>query len=286
MDMRCKICDSPSIDVGTKWGRFEKRNFDLRQCPECHFAWVSDPCTDYSHIYSAAYYRGQGADPLVDYAFELEHPDRTIRRYEWRGIYRAVDSLVPLSSETRWLDFGCGNGGMVRYCRSRKIPAVGFDEGSIVDDARSLGIPILARGDLEGKKFDVITAVEVLEHVESPLEVLRMLREMLTPGGLLFLTTGNAAPYRNCLSSWSYVIPEIHISFFEPETMREALSRAGFRADFRGFLPGFQDVIRFKILKNLGIRTCSLGERLLPWALLAKLADMKHKVTSHPLGWA
>ncbi len=225
-------------------------------------------------------------NPLVDYEFELAHPERTIRQYEWQGIYRVIGSLVPLSPATQWLDFGCGNAGLVRFCRSKQLSAVGFEEGAIADKARAAGIPIMSRANLADQCFDVITAIEVLEHVEDPIAVLRDIRRLLKPGGLFFLTTGNAGPYRGRLSAWSYVTPEIHISFFEPETMRQALTMAGFRAEFRGYMPGFTEIIRFKILKNLRVRTQSAWERALPWALLAKIADARFGVSAHPVAWA
>lgn len=282
----CKICGSPTLDAGTKRGHFEQREFHLRQCSRCHFGFVVDPCTDYARIYSDAYYRGEGADPLVDYEYELEHPERTIRQYEWQGIYRAVQSLAPLSADTQWLDFGCGNGGLVRFCRSKQVPAFGFEEGAIVEKARAVGIPIVPRAGLRDQSFDVITAIEVLEHVDQPLDMLREIRRLLKPDGLFFFTTGNASPYRGSLSSWKYVMPEIHISFFEPETMRQALASTGFRVEFRGYVPGFMDIIRFKILKNLRIRNRAVWERVLPWPLLSRLADARFEISAHPVAWA
>ena len=74
-----------------------------------------------------------------------------------------------------------------------------------------------------------MTAIEVLEHTLEPLAELRRIRKLLRPGGLLFLTTGNAAPFASDLLRWSYIIPEIHISFFEPSTLEYALHAAGFR---------------------------------------------------------
>jgi cyclopropane fatty-acyl-phospholipid synthase-like methyltransferase len=78
---------------------------------------VANPWTDYAKNYDEGYYRGGGADPWIDYVYELEHPEATVRQYEWRGIQRLVDHLCPLTAETQWLDFGCGNGGLVRYVR-------------------------------------------------------------------------------------------------------------------------------------------------------------------------
>src|SRR5262249_15252491 len=132
----------------------------------------------------------------------------TIRNYEWAGILRAIRSLVDLKPETQWLDYGCGNGGLVRYVREHAdCRIVGFDEGWIRDKAVMMGIPYLEKAQLEAYRgaFDVITAIEVLEHIIDPLDVLKQIRMLLKPGGLFFFTTGNAQPFRDQLLSWPYI---------------------------------------------------------------------------------
>ena len=284
----CRICGSQTIPVGTKTGRFRPQEFSLRRCPACGYSYVANPWTDYAAIYSEAYYDGKGADPLVDYRFELDSPDKTIRFYEWRGILTAVKSLVSIQPSTRWLDYGCGNAGLVRYCQSHGLSHVyGFEPGAI-RDAASRVAPLLDEQELARQQgtFDVVTAIEVFEHIEDPLPALKQIRSLLKPGGLLFCTTGNAEPRRPNLIDWQYVVPEIHVSFFEPETLRQAMQKTGFRPEFRGYIPGFTDIIRFKIMKNVRLRSRSGWHNLLPWPLLARLADSRHRVTAHPIGWA
>jgi SAM-dependent methyltransferase len=281
----CKICGSETEPAGSKTGTFRRETFVFRRCPSCRFTFITNPWLDYENIYSADYYAGKGADPLVDYEFELDHPEETIRLYEWRGISAVVGSLTRVEPATTWLDFGCGNGGLVRYCRSRGLQQTfGFEHGAIRDKAARLGVPFLDESELEQRAgaFDVITAIEVLEHLEDPLETLRFLRRLLKPDGLLFLTTGNAAPFAANFLQWKYVVPEVHMSFYEPETLRRALIQAGFRPYFPGYLPGFTDIIRFKILKNLGVKRRSAWHNFLPWALLAHLADSRYRITALP----
>jgi SAM-dependent methyltransferase len=284
----CRVCGGETAAAGSKRGILTGRIFQLRRCAGCGFGFVSDPDEDYARIYDESYYRGEGPDPLVDYLFELEHPEATIRRWEWEGIVEVVRALRPVTPGVRWLDYGCGNGGLVRHLlESRTCEAVGFETGWIAERARARGIPVASAGELASHRgrYDVVSAIEVIEHVVEPLAMLRAARELLKPGGLLFLTTGNAARQAN-LARWNYVIPEIHVSFFEPRTLERALQRTGFQPQRRGFLPGFEKIIRFKILKNLGFRRDRPAFDVLPWARLARLADARLAISAHPVGWA
>ena len=79
----CRVCSRDDVEAaGRVPGRLVTRSFALAHCRNCRFSFVIEPCTDYAAIYGEAYYRGRGADPYVDYVFELEHPGRTVRHYE------------------------------------------------------------------------------------------------------------------------------------------------------------------------------------------------------------
>lgn len=281
----CRICGASTTPAGEKRSTFSGRVFALGHCERCRFSFVVDPRDDFETLYGDAYYRGEGADPLVAYEGEIDDP-RTIRLYEWRGLEKIIRSLTDVGPRTRWLDFGSGLGGFVRYLRLRGIDAVAHDQGWAAQRLREEGVPSLAADELEraAGSFDVVTAIEVVEHTPNPIGELEAMAALLRPGGLLFLTTGNAARLRGRLRDWDYVLPDIHVSFFEPETLVRALRQVGLEPEMPGRVDGFTDLIRFKVLKNLRRRRRGALERLVPWTIASRVVDRRRGVSSHPIG--
>jgi SAM-dependent methyltransferase len=285
----CRICGGETCELGRRYSSFSRQEFTISRCVECQFAFVADPRTDFDALYDEKYYAGRGADPAVDYLEELQNPSRTIRRYEWRGILEIVSSLIDVSPATSWLDYGCGTGGLVLYANAQGIPgAVGFEEGLHSNAVDDRGITILTAHDIESAagQFDVITAIEVIEHVIDPVCELTRLRRLLKPGGLLFLTTGNSLPFQDRLLDWSYVVPDVHVSYFEPSNLALAMKRAGFEPTFPGYRAGWEDVIRFKVLKSIRPRCIRRLNPIVPWSVAARIIDHRLGVSAHPVGWA
>jgi SAM-dependent methyltransferase len=284
----CRICGGDTAPIGPVRGNYSGRDYSLWRCEGCHYAFIADPWTEFDQIYDDRYYAGRGADPLVDYQFELDHPTKSIRVYEWLGITRIVERLMGDLEGVRWLDFGAGNGGLARYAGSHTPARLeGFEDGAIAAQARALGIPIHSDfAQVPQGQWDVVTAIEVLEHVLDPIAELRRIRSLLRPGGLLLLTTGNAAPFADHLTRWPYVIPEIHISFYEPQTLERALRQTGFAPAAMPGGGGFDEVLKFKVLKNLRARRRNRFADLIPARPLALAADVRTRLRSHPIGWA
>jgi 2-polyprenyl-3-methyl-5-hydroxy-6-metoxy-1,4-benzoquinol methylase len=243
---------------------------------------------EFDRIYSEEYYNGKGADTKLNYVGEVQHPTRTIRRYEWRGVLTRVGSFAPISSSTAWLDYGCGTGGLVQYLRSQGVDAYGFEQGWCEELLQNNGTPTVHEDDFDRLRgrFDVVSAIEVMEHTPDPVEVLRKIRPLLKEGGVLFMTTGNAEPFRDRITSWRYVTPDVHISYFEPATLARALRTAGFEPAFPGYGPGWEDIIRYKILMSLRRKWSSALEGMVPWGTLGRVIDARLKLSAQPVGRA
>jgi SAM-dependent methyltransferase len=285
---RCKICDAGCSPAGTVVGRTSRKRYDLQWCNACDFVFVSNPDTNYDEIYDADYYRGRGADPFVDYAGDISAGDASVKMYETRGLEKwaiSTRASVGSSGGTRWLDFGCGTGSLVKFL-SPRWEAVGFDAGAGVTFALANGVSVIGQDDLSAMAgtFDVVSSVEVLEHIVDPLPLLQQIYSLLKPGGIFIFTTGNSRPYLDTIAAWPYVVPEIHVSFFSDRTSEMALKRVGFETIGNRWCDGQADIYRYKILKNLKIKKRSVFESLMPWSILAKIAHSRYQIASHPVG--
>ena len=115
-------------------------------------------------------------------------------------------SRRPLEGKTA-LDVGCGAGLLAEPLARLGATVTGIDASPEVievawEHARRQGLEIDYRGgdvhELEGQ-FDLITAMEVIEHVADPAAFVAALAQRLAPDGLLVMSTPNATGWSRLL---------------------------------------------------------------------------------------
>jgi SAM-dependent methyltransferase len=108
-------------------------------------------------------------------------------------------SFAPLVGRTA-LDVGCGAGLLVEPLARLGAKVTGLDAapeniGAARTHAAATGLEIeyIAGGieDLPGRRFDLVTSMEVIEHVANPAAFVAGLADALAPGGLMILSTPN-----------------------------------------------------------------------------------------------
>ena len=116
-------------------------------------------------------------------------------------------SFRPLEGKTA-LDVGCGAGLLAEPLArlGARVTAVDASEELIaaaMAHAEANGLDIDYRAcaveDLDGS-FDLVTSLEVIEHVAEPRAFVRALAERLAPGGLLILSTPNRTAWSRLLT--------------------------------------------------------------------------------------
>jgi 2-polyprenyl-6-hydroxyphenyl methylase/3-demethylubiquinone-9 3-methyltransferase len=142
----------------------------------------------------------------------------------------------------RALDVGCGAGLLAEPLARLGASVTAIDPAAeLIEAAREhaagQGLKIDYRAaaveDLDGQ-FDLITAMEVIEHTAEPQAFLRSLAARLAPGGLLILSTPNATAWSRLititLAEGVGAIPKgTHDfeTFIAPERMKVLMAEAG-----------------------------------------------------------
>lgn len=120
-------------------------------------------------------------------------------RLEW------INSRVPLAGKTV-LDIGCG-GGILAESMARKganVTGIDLSEKALkVADLHSLESGVQLRYELisaedmaarEAGRYDVVTCMEMLEHVPDPAAIVHACAALVKPGGHVFFSTINRNP--------------------------------------------------------------------------------------------
>lgn len=116
-----------------------------------------------------------------------------------------IDQLAPLAG-TKALDVGCGGGLLTEALAHRGAQVTGIDMGKApLNVARlhqlEMGLDINYRqitaeelATEEAGQYDVVTCLEMLEHVPDPASVIAACAKLAKPGGKVFFSTLNRNP--------------------------------------------------------------------------------------------
>jgi SAM-dependent methyltransferase len=168
---------------------------------------------------------------------ELERRRKVARR-RLRTIGRLLGK-VP--AEMRLVDIGCSRGQFLDFAARAGFAAEGVEPAAdIAAAARASGLNVHT-GLLEEQRypdaaFDAASLFEVVEHLREPLPLLGEIRRILKPGGILVISTGNAASWTVDVmgARWDYFHIEKdggHISFFSPQSIAALARNAGFSVE-------------------------------------------------------
>jgi SAM-dependent methyltransferase len=124
------------------------------------------------------------------------------------------------------LDVGCGSGGFLSSLPP-SVKKCGVEPSvAAAGAATGLGVSILGQTPRDlpvHAQFDVITIIDVIEHVVDPTQMLDQILLHLAPGGCLIVGTGDPTntPWQRVFRSrfWYSSLPE-HISFPSPQYFR------------------------------------------------------------------
>ncbi|MGG7153641.1 class I SAM-dependent methyltransferase, partial [Clostridium neonatale] len=179
---KCYLCGNSEIEIIHK-GTRDNPNIDVLECKKCGLVFLSS----FDHIKDEVYEESEMHEEKKELDIEKyreQTKDDDIRR---------VESLKEIIRNKDILDFGCGNGGFIKYASNIANSINGVElEKKERDYLKAEGFNV--RKGLTGlnNKFDVITLFHVLEHLKDPIYNLNYIKNFLNEDGEIIIEIPNA----------------------------------------------------------------------------------------------
>ena len=225
----CLVC-------GGERSRIYVRKFglDLVKCRDCGLVYANPRLGDSelleryeSPLFFDDYLRNFRADPN---GFDPDFVRRHFRIFlEVVGNYFAPKKKL--------LDVGCGAGFFVKAAEEAGWVAWGVEISLLASEyARKVVRTNVRTARLEDAgfapdSFDLVTMLDLVEHLPDPVETIALAHRVLKPGGVLIVATPDLRSLSRMFLGrrWAALSPAEHLANYDARTLRAALERCGFR---------------------------------------------------------
>lgn len=203
------------------------------ECTQCGLRRADPQPTDaeLAAIYDEHYYEQFG---FVEGEHTADQGLARTKRATYASLLSAARPHFGLSGGgKRLLDVGCGLGFSLLAARDAGFDAVGLDPLAPTDPAARPGRKVL-RGSIETfhtdtEPFDVVSMVDVIEHVRDPVATFRAVDRLLVPRGLLICATNDCSSRgAQWLGARWVHYHRAHLFFFTADTLAKTAEAAGF----------------------------------------------------------
>lgn len=216
----CEICSEKGKKIISDSG------FDLCECRSCGLIYVSNPPQekDLKKIYSKGYHSHENSNQEGDYK-----------------IKKQMDRIEKFLKKGSILDIGCSRGKFLVEARKRGWRVKGVEISEYASKiAGEKGLEVItgkiSEDDFEENEFDVVYMGDVIEHLYSPRDMLKLIKKILKKNGFIVLTTPNSdglGPriskiFSRTFGFWTHATPPEHLFQFSKKTLVRLLREESF----------------------------------------------------------
>ncbi len=241
----CLVCGGPDLEIVRTEKNSKSSHPDLKfyferdsvlvACSTCEMAFVKNIPDD--EKFFSALYAGTDRDVSIDFKYSgkiniFEQIRKTVLKFRKSG---------------ELLDIGSGTGAFLYFMKDH-FTATGVELGAAAREyAVSQGLKVIAAPiealPFENQQYDVVTIIDVLEHLTYPRQALEEIHRVLKVDGLLYIKVPNykIQAFKQSglnllgLSSEGIMGNYVHINHFCPQSLQEICKKSGFNVLEVGF---------------------------------------------------
>jgi 2-polyprenyl-3-methyl-5-hydroxy-6-metoxy-1,4-benzoquinol methylase len=210
-------------------------------------------------------------NPLGEFPGEYETEEYFLRDYlplhllsrdasmaERRSHIATILRYFDLPAAPRHLDVGCALGFMLEEAKAAGWNPVGVETSEFAAryaaqrTACTVYAGTLQKASLPSESFDVVTLMDVIEHVPDPVELIAEIYRILRPNGVLLIVTPNFGSFfvrlygLHAYGMW----PDQHVVYFRCSTMTRLLRKVGFKKVVAGSKDFYAENLRRFLRQN------------------------------------
>jgi 2-polyprenyl-3-methyl-5-hydroxy-6-metoxy-1,4-benzoquinol methylase len=139
-----------------------------------------------------------------------------------------------IAKGSKWLDVGCGTGALVEMANKMGYKAIGIDPSiALIEKGLAKDRPIfcatLENFSLGDELFEVISLIDVIEHVDNPIAIMNLVSKHLKPNGFVCLSTPDVSSiFARVLKMKWWHVRVAHIGYFDKKTLSLMFGKSGF----------------------------------------------------------
>jgi len=238
----CPVCES---NTGKSITRFRDRTY--RKCVKCGIIYmdrINSAPIEYEKEYFFENYKKQyGKTYLEDFENIKNASKRRLKIIKTLKNLRVLCASVPPCDEfciPTLLDIGCAYGPFLKAAQEEGFDPFGIDpaEDAVRYVNEELKIPAvhgffpnIELSTPGNKTYDIITLWFVIEHFTNCVMVLKEIKKLLKPNGILAFSTPSFSGISGCsnLNKFLFNSPADHFTIWSPKMCKKALMLAGFK---------------------------------------------------------
>lgn len=228
----CAVCSETKPESFRIW-------FDgfikLYKCQKCGFVFQAPSPGRYTPILN---YEDCYTLDFLKEGKEFMYPERKL------DLENIIENILKLKPNGKILDVGCGDGLFLFLCKKKNLDGYGIEPSKQLSSYASYktGCKIIQgfykKEMFPPASFDIVSFIQVLEHIPNPLEAMRIANYHLKEGGICVIeipsiNSPHFLAYKCTGIKWfvkppTGVIPS-HFGYFTPKTLLTLTKKVGFK---------------------------------------------------------